>query len=191
MSSIDSGSASSLNGAPRLKAGWFLAGAIVLVVVLAVRLATVVAAKKAATVKIAIPTVSVTEAGVSTVPTTIEISGTISARYDMPISVEGDAGRVASLHVEAGDHVKQGALLARLDVAVLEPQVTNLDAALEQARGNRAPQVDRGDRRSQGQIRRGPISRGQGTARARGHPGAGRRYHLDPHRRGGSDRHAG
>jgi len=134
MSSIDSGSASSLNAAPRLKAGWFLAGAIVLVVVLAVRLAMVVAAKKAATVKIAIPTVSVTEAGVSTVPTTIEISGTISARYDMPISVEGDAGRVASLHVEAGDHVKQGALLARLDVAVLEPQVTNLDAALEQAR---------------------------------------------------------
>ena len=84
--------------------------------------------------KDSIPTVSVTEVAVSTVPTTVSIIGTIAARYDMPIGVEGDAGRVAAIYVEAGDHVKRGQVLGRLNVSVLEPQVTNLEAALEQAR---------------------------------------------------------
>jgi HlyD family secretion protein len=81
-----------------------------------------------------IPTVSVTEVGVSTVPSTVSIIGTIAARYDMPIGVEGDGGRVTAVFVEAGDHVKQGQVLAHLNNAVLEPQVTNLEAALDQAR---------------------------------------------------------
>jgi RND family efflux transporter MFP subunit len=82
----------------------------------------------------AIPTVSVTEVGVSAVPTTVSIIGTIAARYDMPVGVEGDGGRVTAVYVEAGDHVKQGQVLAHLNNSVLEPQVTNLEAALEQAR---------------------------------------------------------
>jgi HlyD family secretion protein len=82
----------------------------------------------------AIPTVSVTEVGVSAVPSTISIIGTIAARYDMPIGVEGDGGRVTAVYVEAGDHVKQGQVLAHLNNSVLEPQVTNLEAALDQAR---------------------------------------------------------
>jgi HlyD family secretion protein len=81
-----------------------------------------------------IPTVSVTEVGVSTVPSTVSIIGTIAARYDMPIGVEGDGGRVTAVYVEAGDHVKQGQALAHLNNSVLEPQVTNLEAALEQAK---------------------------------------------------------
>jgi HlyD family secretion protein len=82
----------------------------------------------------AIPTVSVAEVGVSTVPSTISIIGTIAARYDMPVGVEGDGGRVTAVFVEAGDHVKQGQVLAHLNNSVLEPQVTNLEAALDQAR---------------------------------------------------------
>ena len=81
-----------------------------------------------------VPTVSVTEVGLSQVPTTVSIIGTVGARYDMPIGVEGDAGRVAAIYVEAGDHVKRGQVLAKLNVSVLEPQVANLEAALEQAR---------------------------------------------------------
>jgi HlyD family secretion protein len=81
-----------------------------------------------------IPTVSVTEVGVSTVPSTVSIIGTIAARYDMPIGVEGDGGRVTAVYVEAGDHVKQGQVLAHLNNSVLEPQVTNLEAALDQAK---------------------------------------------------------
>ena len=36
--------------------------------------------------------------------------------------------------MEAGDHVKRGQVLARIDTSVLEPQVANLQASLELAR---------------------------------------------------------
>jgi len=106
---------------------------IAVVVLLAMRLTHALGVKFVAK-QVAVPTVSVTEIGVSTLPTTVSIIGTIAARYDMPIGVEGDAGRVAAIYVEAGDHVKRGQVLARLNVSVLEPQVANLEAALEQTR---------------------------------------------------------
>jgi HlyD family secretion protein len=116
---------------------WFraaLIGAItIFVAVLAWRLTQALTVKHVPN-KDSIPTVSVTEVGISTMPTTVSITGTIAARYDMPIGVEGDAGRIAAIYVEAGDHVKRGQVLARLNVSVLEPQVANLEAALEQAR---------------------------------------------------------
>jgi RND family efflux transporter MFP subunit len=107
--------------------------AVAVVVLLAMRLTHALGVKTLVN-KVPIPTVSVTEVGVSTLPTTVSIIGTIAARYDMPIGVEGEAGRVAAIYVEAGDHVKRGQVLARLNVSVLEPQVANLEAALEQAR---------------------------------------------------------
>ena len=132
----DSGGADS-GGARMGRRHLWLLGAVVVailavIVLLAVRLTQVLGVKSVT--KDAVPTVSVTQAGVSTVPTTVSIIGTIAARYDMPIGVEGDGGRVAAIYVEAGDHVKRGQVLARLNVAVLEPQVVNLEAALEQAR---------------------------------------------------------
>jgi HlyD family secretion protein len=114
---------------------WIVAAVgIVLVAVVAIRVTQAIEARKLVSNKTSVPTVSVTQVGVSTVPTTIEIIGTISARYDMPIGVEGDGGRVSAIYVEAGDHVKKGQVLARLNVTVLTPQVTNLEAALEQSR---------------------------------------------------------
>jgi len=108
-------------------------GAVVaLAALLAWRLTQALAVKPL--VKAPIPTVSVTLASSTTVPTTVSIIGTIAARYDMPIGVEGDAGRVAAIYVEAGDRVKRGQVLARLNVSVLQPQVANLEAGLEQAR---------------------------------------------------------
>ena len=93
---------------------------------LSLRLTQALSVKKAITNKLPIPT--------ATVPSTVEIIGTINARYDMPIGVEGDAGRISAIYVEAGDRVKRGQVLARLNVSVLAPQVTNLEAALEQSR---------------------------------------------------------
>jgi HlyD family secretion protein len=107
--------------------------AAVILAVLALRLTQAHAAKNALAHKPVVPTVSVTEVGVSATPTTVNIIGTISARYDTPIGAEGEGGRVAAIYVEAGDHVKRGQVLARLDVSVLEPQVANLRAALELA----------------------------------------------------------
>jgi HlyD family secretion protein len=114
---------------------WSVGGLLIAIVValIAWRVTHALTAKPEVAVS-AIPTVSVTEVGVSAVPSTVSIIGTIAARYDMPIGVEGDGGRVTAVYVEAGDHVKQGQVLAHLNNSVLEPQVTNLEAALDQAR---------------------------------------------------------
>jgi HlyD family secretion protein len=114
---------------------WSVGGLLIAVVIalIAWRITHALAHKPGASVS-AIPTVSVTEVGVSAVPSTVSIIGTIAARYDMPIGVEGDGGRVTAVYVEAGDHVKHGQALAHLNNSVLEPQVTNLEAALDQAR---------------------------------------------------------
>ncbi len=161
----------------------------------------------------ACPPVSVTEVGRSAVPTTVSIIGTIAARYDTPIGVEGDGGRVAAVYVEAGDHVKRGQVLARLDISVLEPQVANLQAALELARAEadlaaaeyqRAVAVGASGALSAEETERRRSSSVTAAAKvkvaaaqlaeARGAPGArrgartGRRHHLDPQRRGGTDR---
>ena len=129
---------------------------VTVIVVFAVRLTQALGVKNVH-IKDSIPTVSVTEVGVSTVPTTVSIIGTIAARYDMPIGVEGDAGRVAAIYVEAGDHVKRGQVLARLNVSVLEPQVANLEAALEQARAE-AELADAEYRRAQAVGASGALS---------------------------------
>ncbi len=100
--------------------------------VLVLRLAQVVEAKHAP-LKAALPTVTVTAAVTTSLPTTVNITGTLAARHDIPIGAEGEGGRVAALYAEAGDSVKRGQVLARLDVSVLQPQVGSLAAALEQA----------------------------------------------------------
>jgi RND family efflux transporter MFP subunit len=139
---------------------WLAVAAVVVsvcvVVLFAVRLMHALGVKVTAN-KDTIPTVSVTEVSVSAVPTTVSIIGTIAAKYDMPIGVEGDAGRVAAIYVEAGDHVKRGQILARLNVSVLEPQVANLQAALEQARAE-AELADAEYRRAQAVGAAGALS---------------------------------
>jgi HlyD family secretion protein len=115
---------------------WLVGGLLIAMVIALVAWRLTQALAKPEVVASAIPTVSVAQIGVSTVPSTISIIGTIGARYDMPIGVEGDGGRVTAVYVEAGDHVKQGQVLAHLNNSVLEPQVTNLEAALDQARAD-------------------------------------------------------
>src|SRR2546429_9536114 len=55
-----------------------------------------------------IPLVSVVSPGVTPVTSSVSFTGAIAARYDMPIGVDGDAGRIVAVYVEAGDHVKRG-----------------------------------------------------------------------------------
>jgi HlyD family secretion protein len=134
----------------------FAIAAIALVAFIALRLTKVLTVKPEMGGR-PVPTVSVTEIGISKVPTTVSIIGTIGARYDMPIGVEGDGGRVSAILVEAGDHVKRGQVLARLNVSVLEPQVANLEAALEQSRAE-AELADAEYRRAQAVGASGALS---------------------------------
>ncbi len=85
-----------------------------------------------------IPLVSVMSPGVTAVTSNVTFTGAVFARYDMPIGIDGDAGRIVAIYVEAGDHVKRGQLLAKLDESILVPQVNRLSASLEQARAQAA-----------------------------------------------------
>jgi RND family efflux transporter MFP subunit len=85
-----------------------------------------------------IPLVSVLVPGKQTVSSSVSFTGAIAARYDMPIANEGDTGRIVAVLVEAGDHVKRGQLLAKIDDSVIVQQVNRLAASLEQARAQAA-----------------------------------------------------
>jgi HlyD family secretion protein len=81
-----------------------------------------------------LPLVSVMTPRLKAVQSTVTFTGTIHARYDMPISPEGESGRITGVYVEVGDHVKRGQVLVRLDQSVLLPQIKRLEASLEEAR---------------------------------------------------------
>ena len=88
--------------------------------------------------KESLPLVTVMAPRASAVKSTVTFSGAIAARYDIPIGVEGEGGRITAVLVEAGDHVRRGQVLARLDQSVLLPQLNRLSASLEEARAQAA-----------------------------------------------------
>ncbi|HUO19853.1 MAG TPA: efflux RND transporter periplasmic adaptor subunit, partial [Steroidobacteraceae bacterium] len=85
-----------------------------------------------------VPLVTVMTPVVKEVTASVNFTGAVAARYDMPIANEGDTARVVGVYVEPGDHVQKGQLLARLDDSVVVPQVNRLAAALEQAQAQAA-----------------------------------------------------
>src|SRR5438552_544419 len=104
-----------------------------------------------------VPLIAVVTPGLRAVTSTVTFTGAIAARYDMPIGNDGDTGRIVAVYVEAGDHVRKGQLLAKLDDAVLIPQVNRLAAALEQAKAQAALSAAE-YRRAQGVEAAGALS---------------------------------
>lgn len=100
------------------------------------------------------PVVTVVAAGQTTVEGVIEVPGSIAARREMPIGIEGEGGRVVTVPVDAGDWVGAGQVLAVIDRSVQAQQaqaqgaqiaVAKADAQLAQANLDRALQlVERG-----------------------------------------------
>ena len=82
------------------------------------------------------PLVTVVVPGLRDVTDTVTFTGTINARDELPISLDGDSARIAAILVEVGDHVRKGQLLARLNPSMVAPQVASLRASLEQARAS-------------------------------------------------------
>jgi RND family efflux transporter MFP subunit len=85
-----------------------------------------------------VPLVTVMTPVIQPVTSTVSFTGTIGARYDMPIGAEGEGGRITAVYVEAGDQVKRGQVLAKLDDSVVKPQLNRLAASLEEARADSA-----------------------------------------------------
>ena len=100
------------------------------------------------------PTVTVMSPGKQEVTRTINATGTLAARHEIPVSVVGEGGRVTNVYVDAGDWVKQGQIMASIDRSVQSQQAAGLEASvgvsradlnLAQANLDRAAQlVDRG-----------------------------------------------
>jgi len=86
----------------------------------------------------AVPLISVIVPVLQPVTSSVSFTGAIAARYDMPIANEGDTGRIVAVYVEAGDHVKRGQILAKIDDSVLIQQANRLAASLEQAQAQAA-----------------------------------------------------
>lgn len=84
------------------------------------------------------PLVQVLEVRPSDVPEVVTFTGAIAARDEAAISAEGEGGRVSGLYAEVGDRVQAGALLARLDTSLVAPQVSSLEASLEESKANAA-----------------------------------------------------
>ena len=82
------------------------------------------------------PVITVVVPGLKPVTARVTFTGAISARYDMPITLDGESARIAAVLVEAGDRVRRGQVLARLDTSVAQPQVYSLVASLEEARAS-------------------------------------------------------
>ena len=117
----------------RLLSRPMVAGALVLLLVgLAVLIVTRLRHKADAPENLA-PLVTAVAPGRSPYTLSVSFTGAIVARYDMPIGIDGEGGRVAAVLVEVGDTVHRGQALARLDTSVLAPQVASLRAALEQS----------------------------------------------------------
>lgn len=91
--------------------------------------------------------VSVVIPGQTTITGTINTSGTIAARREMPVGVAGEGGQVTQVLVDAGDWVRAGQVLAVIDRSVQSQQiasqsaniaVADADARLAQANLDRA-----------------------------------------------------
>jgi RND family efflux transporter MFP subunit len=97
-----------------------------------------VAGPRAGRTENSVPVVTVTSPGSRAVTARITFTGALAARYDMPIGSDTDTGRIKEINVEAGDHVKQGQIMAKLDGAVLLPQVNRLAASVEESKAEAA-----------------------------------------------------
>ena len=76
------------------------------------------------------PVVTVAIPGKQAVARTITSTGTLAARREIPVGVVGEGGRVTRVHVDAGDWVKKGQVMASIDRSVQNQQVASLRASV-------------------------------------------------------------
>lgn len=77
--------------------------------------------------------VTTTVAGPATITPMLRLSGTLVAREDIAIGTALQDQRVAEVHVEVGERVRRGQLLARLETTNAQAQLQQTEAALSRA----------------------------------------------------------
>lgn len=87
---------------------------------------------------VTVPTVTVVVPGTSAVADTITVTGSIAARRDAAVGVNGEGGLVTAVLVDAGQSVRRGQVMARIDASVQAQQVASMAAAIASARADAA-----------------------------------------------------
>ncbi|QJB69520.1 efflux RND transporter periplasmic adaptor subunit [Parasphingorhabdus halotolerans] len=82
------------------------------------------------------PVVTVTSPGTQTISRTINATGSLAARHEIPVGVVGEGGRVTRVYVDAGDWVKQGQVMASIDQSVQNQQIASLQASIGASRAD-------------------------------------------------------
>lgn len=83
-----------------------------------------------------IPEVTVMVPGTTIVPQSITANGSIAARRDSAVGVQGEGGRVTAVLVDAGQRVSKGQVLVRIDSSVQVQTSNQLAAALRSAQAD-------------------------------------------------------
>lgn len=84
----------------------------------------------------AAPAVSVIVPGRQQVSRTISATGQLAARYDMPVGIPGEGGKVISVLAEAGQWVGAGQTLAVIDRSVQTQEAAQLAAQIDVSRAD-------------------------------------------------------
>src|ERR1700741_3780305 len=104
------------------------------------------------------PVVTVTVPGRQTVDRVVTATGSLGARREMPVGVVGEGGMVIRVHVEPGDWVGAGQVLATIERSVQTQQNAQLAAQINVARADaRLAQAELD--RAQALVARGFISK--------------------------------
>ncbi|HYE26623.1 MAG TPA: efflux RND transporter periplasmic adaptor subunit [Allosphingosinicella sp.] len=106
----------------------------------------------------AAPAVTVVVPGRQQVARTISATGQLAARYDMPVGVPGEGGKVVSVLVEAGQWVGAGQTLAVIDRSVQTQEAAQLAAQIDVARADARLAQQELDR-AQALVSRGFVSK--------------------------------
>jgi RND family efflux transporter MFP subunit len=104
------------------------------------------------------PQVTVIVPGETMVSDTVTGPGSIAARRDEAVGVQGEGGLVTAVLVDAGRNVQKGQVLARLDRAVQVQQVAQLAASVRQAEAD-ARLAEANLNRAQALVAKGFISK--------------------------------
>jgi RND family efflux transporter MFP subunit len=83
-----------------------------------------------------VPLVSISVPGQESVTRIANATGSLAARVDMPVGVVGEGGRVVAVHVQPGDWVGAGQILATIERSVQAQQLAQLAASVEVARAD-------------------------------------------------------
>lgn len=68
----------------------------------------------------------------------VRVTGSIAARRELPVGVQGEGGMVMQVLVKEGDYVGPGQVLARIDRSVQLQQIAQLEASIRQAQADAA-----------------------------------------------------